>query len=205
MSNAFIEAFKHRRSQYVLGLDVSLSRDELSNLIMDAVKYSPAAFNSQSSRALILFGAESEKLWSITVDEVSKIVPAKGFDQVEGKLMSFSAGVGTVLFYEDQSVVTSLQKEFAPYADSFPRWSEHSCGMAQLAVWSALACVNVGASLQHYNPIIDAAVARQWGIPDSWALRAQMPFGSNAASIPDKTFMGNATRFKVVGDLPARG
>lgn len=199
MSNAYIAALKQRRTQYALGRNVSLSKEALVALIQEAIKHSPSSFNSQSSRALILFGAESQKMWRIAVDEVRKVAPAEGFDRTEAKLNSFAAGVGTVLFFEDQDVVRSLQEKFALYADNFPVWSEQSGGMAQLSVWSALANEGVGASLQHYNPLIDAAVAREWNIPSSWKLRAQMPFGSNEAPFGDKAFMDDAERFKVAG------
>lgn len=199
MSNAFIDALKQRRTQYALGRNVSQSRDALAALIQEAIKHTPSSFNSQSSRALVLFGAESQKLWRITVDEVRKVAPAEGFDKTEAKLGSFAAGVGTVLFFEDQDVVRSLQEKFALYADNFPVWSEQSGGMAQLSVWSALANEGVGASLQHYNPLIDAAVASEWKIPASWKLRAQMPFGSNEAPFGDKAFMDDAERFKIAG------
>ncbi|MCJ9709258.1 nitroreductase family protein, partial [Bordetella hinzii] len=85
------------------------------------------------------------------------------------------------------------------YADNFPVWSEQASGMAQLSVWSALANAGVGASLQHYNPLIDAAVAREWKVPASWKLRAQMPFGSNEAPKSEKAFMDDADRFIVAG------
>lgn len=199
MNNAFIEALKQRRTQYALGRNVSLSKEELVALIQEAVKHSPSSFNSQSSRALVLFGAESQKLWRLTVDEVRKVAPAEGFDKTEAKLQSFAAGVGTVLFFEDQDVVRSLQEKFALYADNFPVWSEQASGMAQLSVWSALASAGVGASLQHYNPLIDAAVAREWGVPVSWKLRAQMPFGSNEAPFGEKAFMADAERFRIAG------
>ena len=199
MSNAFLEALKQRRTQYALGRDVPLSKSELTSLIQEAIKHSPSSFNSQSSRALILFGAESEKLWQLAIDEVRKVAPAEGFAQTEAKLKSFAAGVGTVLFYEDQDVVRGLQEKFALYASNFPIWSEQSSGMAQLAVWAALANAGVGASLQHYSPLIDAAVARQWNVPASWTLRAQMPFGANAAPFGAKAFMDDAARFKVAG------
>jgi uncharacterized protein len=78
-------------------------------------------------------------------------------------------------------------------------FSEHSTGKAQFAVWSALANANIGASLQHYNPLIDDAVAAIWQIDASWRLRAQMPFGSNEAPFAEKTFIDDALRFKVVG------
>ena len=199
MSNAYLDALKKRRTQYSLGRNLSASKEELATLIQDAIKHSPSSFNSQSSRAVILFGAESDKLWSLTTDEVRKVAPAEGFEKTEAKLKSFAAGVGTVLFFEDQDVVKKLQEQFALYADNFPVWSEQAGGMAQLSVWTALANAGVGASLQHYNPLIDAGVAREWNVPASWKLRAQMPFGSNEAPFGDKAFMDDAERFKTAG------
>ncbi|WMD18185.1 nitroreductase family protein [Achromobacter seleniivolatilans] len=199
MSNAYIDALKQRRTQYSLGRNLSASKEELATLIQDAIKHSPSSFNSQSSRAVILFGAESVKLWDLAIEEVRKVAPAEGFDKTEAKLKSFAAGVGTVLFFEDQGVVQGLQEKFALYADNFPVWSEQSGGMAQLSVWSALASAGVGASLQHYNPLIDGVVAQQWNIPAYWKLRAQMPFGSNEAGFGEKAFMDDAERFRVVG------
>ncbi|SAI65520.1 Nitroreductase family [Bordetella ansorpii] len=199
MSNAFIDALKQRRTQYALGRNVSLSQEALVELIQEAIKHSPSSFNSQSSRAVILFGAESQKLWKLAIEEVRKVAPAEGFEKTEAKLNSFAAGVGTVLFFEDQDVVRGLQEKFALYADNFPVWSEQAGGMAQLSVWAALANDGVGASLQHYNPLIDNAVAAEWNVPASWKLRAQMPFGSNEAPFGDKAFMDDAERFKVAG------
>jgi len=178
---------------------VSASKEELASLIQEAIKHTPSSFNSQSSRAVILFGAESEKLWQLVTDEVRKVAPADGFEKTVAKLNSFAAGVGTVLFYEDQDVVRGLQEKFALYADNFPVWSEQASGMAQLSVWTALANHQVGASLQHYNPLIDAAVAAQWNIPSQWKLRAQMPFGSNENGFGAKDFMDDAQRFRVIG------
>jgi len=199
MNNAFLDTLKKRRTQYSLGRNLSVSKEDLLSLIQEAIKHSPSSFNSQSSRALVLFGAESEKMWRIAVDEVRKVAPAESFGQTEAKLNSFAAGVGTVLFFEDQDVVRSLQEKFPLYADNFPVWSEQAGGMAQLSVWTALANAGVGASLQHYNPLIDAAVAREWNIPAYWKLRAQMPFGSNEAGFGEKAFMDDAERFRVAG------
>ncbi|MHB8061931.1 MAG: hypothetical protein ACYDG2_04740 [Ruminiclostridium sp.] len=38
--------------------------------------------------------------------------------------------------------------------------------------------------MQHCNPLIDSDVKRQWNVPDSWTLVAQMPFGKPTA-VPD--------------------
>ncbi|HCH0556719.1 TPA: nitroreductase family protein [Pseudomonas aeruginosa] len=199
MTNAFLDAHKTRRTQYALGKSLPVSHDEITALIKDAVKHAPSSFNSQSSRVVILFGAQSEKFWDLVRQELKKIVPADAFEQTENKLSSFAAGAGTILFYEDQDVVKGLQEKFALYADNFPIWSEQSSGMAQLAVWTALATVGVGASLQHYNPLPDAAAAAEWNLPASWKLRAQMPFGSHEAEIGGKDFIDDARRFRIFG------
>ncbi len=64
-------------------------------------------------------------------------------------------------------------------------------------MWTALAEAGIGASLQHYNPLVDEAVRREWGIAANWQLRAQMPFGSNEAGFGEKNYMEDEARFKV--------
>jgi len=199
MNNSHLASIKKRRTQYALGKNLPLAKEQVAELVREAVKHTPSSFNSQSSRAVVLFGAESDKLWNIAKEELRKIVPADAFAQSEAKLDSFAAGAGTVLFFEDQNVVKGLQEKFALYADNFPVWSEQSGGMAQHSVWTALSDAGIGASLQHYNPLIDAEVAKTWDIPSSWKLRAQMPFGSNEQPFGEKAFMDDGDRFKVFG------
>ena len=199
MNSTLIESLKKRRTQYALGRNVSLGKDALTTLIKDAIKHTPSSFNSQSSRAVILFGEQSEKFWALTKRELGKIVPAEAFAATATKLDSFAAGIGTVLFYEDQTVVTGLQEQFALYADNFPVWSEQAGGMAQFAVWLALTEAGLGASLQHYNPVADEAARQEWNVPASWKLRAQMPFGSHEGGFGEKAFMDDEQRFIAVG------
>lgn len=197
MNNTLIEAIEKRRTQYALGRNITQAQEEITALIEEAIKLSPSAFNSQSSRAVILFGQQSEKFWDIVMNELRIIVPADKFAPTEAKIKSFAAGVGTILFYEDQQIITSLQQQYPNYAEQFPVWSEQGSGIAQFAVWSALANAGIGASLQHYNPLPDAAAAKEWQIPESWKLRAMMPFGSNEAPFPEKSFIDDTERFKV--------
>ena len=197
MSNAALQLFTNRRTQYALGRNLPLSEAEIDALIRQAMRVAPSSFNSQSSRAVILFGAASEKLWKvITKETLRPMVPADAFASTDAKMDAFAAGAGTVLFYEDQDVIKELQQKFPLYADNFPIFSEHSAGMAQYAVWTALAEAGIGASLQHYNPVIDEAVAKEWSLPASWHLRAQMPFGSNLKPFAGKTFIADELRFK---------
>uniref|UniRef100_UPI0033406213 nitroreductase family protein n=1 Tax=Diaphorobacter ruginosibacter TaxID=1715720 RepID=UPI0033406213 len=179
MTSNAIHLFTKRRTQYAIGKNLPLPEAQVEALIREAIRQAPSSFNSQSSRAVILFGAAHEKLWSITRETLRKIVPADAFAATDAKMSAFAAGAGSVLFFEDQDVLKGLQEKFPLYADNFPVFSEHSAGMAQFAVWTALADAGIGASLQHYGPLIDAEVASTWGIPASWRMRAQMPFGSN--------------------------
>ena len=184
MEKNFSEAVQNRRSYYAIGKEKVLSDEEIIRLIEDAVKYAPTAFNSQSARAVVLLGAEHEKLWNETMEILRAIVPAKNFASTEEKISSFRSGYGTVLYFEDQSVVSGLQEQFPLYKDNFPVWSLESSGMLQFIVWTALESKGYGASLQHYNPLIDEKVASNWNIPKEWKLLGQMPFGKPTAS-PD--------------------
>ena len=62
----FTKTLQNRRSIYDLGHNVTLSNEELTALIKEAIKESPTAFNAQSTRAVILFGDAHEKLWEMT-------------------------------------------------------------------------------------------------------------------------------------------
>ena len=193
---SFIEQIKQRRSIYAIGKNVSQTPEQLDAVIQEAIKQSPSSFNSQSSRAVTLYGDSHAKFWEIVRETLRKVVPAENFESTSQKIDSFAAGYGTVLFYEDQNVIKDLQEQFPLYADNFPVWSEHSSAIAQFATWTALAEINIGASLQHYNPIVDEEVAQTFDIPANWKLRAQLVLGSIEAPAGEKTFMNDSERFK---------
>lgn len=170
--------YQNRRSVYALGKNLPISEQEVIEIIDNAVKYSPSAFNSNTAHAVVLLGDNHQKLWNITYAELAKLLltdEAKA--TTKGKIDNFAVAYGTILFFEDHNVVKSLQEQFSSYADNFPLWSEQSTGIASFAVWNALAEAGVGANIQHYNPLIDEKVAKEWNIPSNLVLRAQMPFG----------------------------
>ena len=195
----FTDTLKNRRSIYHLGRNVSLSNEELTALIKEAIKESPTAFNAQSTRAVILFGDAHEKLWEITEEALRPLTPAEAFPNTQNKLAGFKNGYGTVLFFKDTDVVKGLQEQFELYADNFPDWSEQSNGIATANTWVALVDKGLGANLQHYNPVIDEAVAKEWNIPSNWKLRSQLVFGSPETPAGEKEYMNDADRFRVIG------
>lgn len=195
----FTNILKNRRSIYDLGRNVSQSNEELTTLIQEAIKESPTAFNAQSTRAVILFGDAHEKLWEMTEEALRPLTPADAFPNTQNKLASFKKGYGTVLFFKDTDVIKNLQEQFALYADNFPDWSEQSNGIATANTWVALSEEGLGANLQHYNPVIDEAVAKEWSIPANWKLRAQLVIGSPESPAGEKEYMNDADRFRVFG------
>ncbi len=188
MSKNFYDAVKDRRSFYGISKELTISTDRIQEIINFAVKHAPTPFNSQSSRVMVLFGESHDRLWDITMEELRKIVPAENFSATENRINSFKNGYGTVLFFEDQSVVESLQQQFELYRDNFPIWSLQASGILQYIVWTSLETEGLGASLQHYNPLIDDEVRKQWNVPPNWKLLAQMPFGKPTAVPDEKQF-----------------
>lgn len=196
MSN-FVELLKKRRSVYNLGKDMTISNEELVGLVTEVVRESPTAFNSQSQRVVFLFDGEHEKLWEMTAELLKPLTPEEAFKNTKEKLQSFANGKATILFFEDMDIVKGLQEQFALYAENFPIWSEQASGLTQANVWTALAEKNIGANLQHYNPIIDESVSDYWNIPSNWKLRAQLVVGSIESPALEKEYMENDQRFKV--------
>lgn len=198
MESNFFDAVKRRRTRYALSKDSVISEERIREIVSEAVKHSPSAFNSQSARVVVLFGEQHDRLWDIVKAELKKIMPPEGFGATEEKINgAFRSGYGTVMFFEDQSVVEGLQKQFPLYKDAFPVFSLNSAGMLQYVVWTALAEQGIGASLQHYNPVIDEAVRVAWDLPTSWKLSAQMPFGKPIADPVEKTFQPIESRVKI--------
>ena len=197
MTKDFYTVLKERRSIYTINNESPVSDERIQEIVEFAVLHAPSAFNSQNTRAVILLKEQSDKFWDITKETLRKIVPADAFAETEGKMNMFKSGYGTVLFFEDMDVVEGLQKQLPTYADKFPSYSSETGGMVQLLVWAGLEAEGFGATLQHYQPLVDDAVKAEWNIPASWQLAAQLPFGTPTAPAGEKTFAPISDRVKV--------
>ncbi|MDR2144908.1 MAG: nitroreductase family protein [Tannerella sp.] len=183
------QAMKNRRTFYSITGKSPIANEELKSLIDTAVLHVPSAFNSQSARVVLLLNEHHVRFWDIVKETLKAILDPEGFEGTKSKIENcFQAGYGTVLFFEDQAVVKGLQDAFALYADNFPVWSNQASAMHQYAVWLLLEEAGFGASLQHYNPLIDSAVAKEWNLSSDWKLLAQMPFGVPGAQPGEKEF-----------------
>lgn len=187
MSHTFLEAIEQRRSIRLTG-DSSLSEKEITDLVKQAFTYAPTAFNAQEYRALVLFGAENKKFWALVEERVKPLTPAEFFPATQKKLAGFAGSQGTVLFFIDDAVVRDLQEKFPLYQENFPVWAEQDQGIVQFITWTLLNEAGLGASLQHYNPLVDEDVIQHWGVDKNWRLRGQLPFGKPLEQAAPKTF-----------------
>ena len=174
----FVQAIGHRRTCYHLGPHQLVATDEIIDMLDTVLLNIPSAFNGQSTRLVLLMGEHHLRLWEIVKQRLAEIVASGNFERTREKIDScFAAGCGTILFYEDTRVVEQQKREYEIYASALDEYSSQTSAMHQLAVWTMLADMGYGASLQHYNPLIDYRVASEWQLPEWWRLKAQMPFG----------------------------
>jgi predicted oxidoreductase (fatty acid repression mutant protein) len=197
MVKNFYDAVADRRSFYGINKEAVISDERIKEVIEHAVKHTPSAFNSQSTRVILLLDKQHDKLWDITREALRKIVPADKFSSTEEKINSFGNGYATILFFEDSSTIKSLQEEFPLYKDNFPIWSEQTSGMHQYVIWTSLEIEGFGVSLQHYSELIEEDVKKEWKIPTNWRLIAQMPFGKPTIAPKEKKFNPLENRIKV--------
>lgn len=194
----FITTLKNRRTHYKLGPADHASDHALTARLEQAVLYTPSAFNMQSARVALLFGDSHKKLWQIVLDVLKEIVPKEQFPKTEQKIGTFSAGHGTVLYFEDRQVISEFREKFPLYKDNIPNFAYQGNAMLQLAIWLIFEEDGLGASLQHYNPLIDERVQKEFQFPESWELTAQMPFGSVTGAPDEKEILPLESRMRVL-------
>lgn len=185
------KGLEKRRSYYNIGKNIPISDEELIQLVEDVTLAVPDAFNMQSQRVVVVLGAEQDRLWDGIYDAFEGKVTREKID-------SFKSGHGTILYFTDRNTVKEIQEKLPNYAENFDTWSQHSIAMLQISLWTELRDKEIGASLQHYNPVIDDVVKEICHIPDNWKLVAQMPFGEILEEPEVKEKLAIKQRVKVV-------
>ena len=185
--NSILSAIRKRRSRYALRKEITMSRAELKQLIENIIITMPSQSNSQTARLMILFGEEHDRFWDKTLEVIkSNMSKPENFPKSENKVKTgFKGGYATILFFEDQVILDALEKKRPKYAVNVQPWSLQSAGMLQFAI---------GASLQHYQELIEDWTKEEWNITKEWRLLAQMPIGIAYDELPEKYSMPVAER-----------
>ena len=187
-----IEILEERRSHYDIKKELPVDEDLVVEFIKEATELVPDAFNMKSSRVIVAKGAKQDELWDNIYDVFGGKVPREKID-------SFKNGSGTILYFYDQAVVDNMISQFETYADKFEGWANQAVGMLQLSIWMGLKELGIGASLQHYNPIIDDMVREMFDLPETYVLNAQMPYGGIGSHPGAKDKEDIAKRVRIVG------
>lgn len=185
-----MESVAKRRTYYQINKELPVAEDKVKEVVQKATEYVPDAFDMKSARVVLAMGHKQDVLWDVIYDAFNGKVAREKID-------SFKAGAGTVLYFCDEDVVKNLQGQFPLYTDNFPVWAQQANGMLQFTIWTALRDLGVGASIQHYNPVIDSVVKQLFNVPDSWTLVAQMPFGGIAVEPEPKAKEDVSVRVRI--------
>ncbi|KAK4052160.1 hypothetical protein OIV83_002455 [Microbotryomycetes sp. JL201] len=197
---SFAEAVKNRRSYYALSNSSPISDSDIEEIIEYYLKHSPSTFNSQSGRAVLVVKEEHEKVWDFVKDGLIGAIGEDAYNSgTKDKIAGFRGAYGTILLFEDQDVVKGLQEKMPLYAAKFPQFSDHAHGLLANNLWVALEAEGLGANLQHYNPLPDSAIKKEYSLPESWELKAQLVFGKIEKPTYEKTFEPIEKRFKSFG------
>ncbi|KAL8781228.1 MAG: hypothetical protein Q9213_006081 [Squamulea squamosa] len=200
-TKSFAEAVHDRRTYYALSNESTIPDSRIREIVRNAILDTPSAFNSQTSRAVVLLGEEHVKTWDIIAEVYKQQLSEEKFNHANQRFQGFRAGYGTILFYEDTDSVREFQNKFKTYEDKFPGWSEQTNGMHQYVIWTALEAEGLGVNLQHYNPLIDVRLETEYKVPSTWSLKAQMVFGkpTSGPAVQNKEFKPVEERMKVYG------
>ena len=183
-----LKAIATRRTIYQLKpeLPSSVTIADIQATIQEIIKETPSAFNSQPSRALILTGETHKKVW----DHVTKSMPN---DDARKRPQSVrDEAYGSVIFFTDDKTTEKLKADFPNWAPAFDIFAAHNSGAAQILSWIALENLGLGAHLQHYNELVEAALQEK--IPSNWSIVAQLCFGKPAGPAHEKTYIDNEVK-----------
>ncbi|KAL9126311.1 MAG: hypothetical protein Q9175_007939 [Cornicularia normoerica] len=198
-AQAFLDATVVRRSVVQIKAETVIPEERIVDIVQHAILHAPSPFHVQSCRAIVLFNDKHRKMWDIAKETVLTTMPPPVFTSLEPKLKEYRGGYGTVLFLEDPKPEELLPPQLQNIM-SKNRY-DHSNGMNQFIVWTALSVEGLGCNLQHYQPHFSPETLEEWGIDPSWKMRAQLVFGTpfGGPRGGEKTFKPLEERVRVFG------
>ena len=83
----------------------------------------PSAFNSQSTRIVLLLNDRHIKFWENAKTVLKDVIgPDATLNLQIERINGFEHAYGTILYFEDEDVIKSLQEQMPSYADNFANW-----------------------------------------------------------------------------------
>lgn len=199
MNTKYYDLMEKRRSVYALTNKSTISQEKIKEVVEHSLNHTPSAFNSQSGRVVILYAEDHKQFWDMILSALKANQAEDRHKETEERIQGFKNAYGTALFFEDYEVIENLQEQFESMQENFPIWSYQASGMLQYNVWTSLAAEGLGASLQHYNGLIDNDINKKWDLPLKWKMMAQMPFGKPASAAGEKEIIDSEKKLRIFG------
>ena len=95
-SDAFMAAVAHRRTYYALSPTSTIPDSKIEQIVTDTIKHTPSAFNSQTTRIVLVVKEEHKKLWDMIMAVYEEMLPKEKFEHAKGRMEGFRKGYGTV-------------------------------------------------------------------------------------------------------------
>lgn len=195
--STFVDLIEKRRTIYALGKNTEHTQEEVTARIREVVKQAPTAFNSQTTRVVVLFDEANEKFWDHIYDVQKDVLEGGMWDMMSGVMVGAKDAMGTVLFFEDQDAVDEMPAQGV----RGEAYKQNNNANSQYGVWLALAEMDLGASLQHFNvgyeQGFDKGTKEMFNLPESYEMLAQMPFGSVEQAAGEKEHIDTNVQVQV--------
>ncbi|KAM0548181.1 hypothetical protein ACHAPJ_009979 [Fusarium lateritium] len=189
-TDQWLTAAKYRRTVYGLKDTSPVPDSRIEEIVREVISFAPSSYNTQPGRYTLVLGEKHKQLWDVVVENAAPVLKAAGphvWAAMEPRFQRFKNAYGSLVFWtRGQSLQESKEKHksAAQLIDSF---ADHSGGMAQILLWTALELEGFGASLQHTgaSPPVEVALKQFLGVPDDYHFQANMVFGEPAQEFPE--------------------
>ena len=196
----FTDLVRSRRTRYAIGNNTELTKEEITARLREVAREIPTASNSQTSRLVLVYGEDNEKLWDHIMEVQKDVMPEGMWEMMSGVMLGAKGAVGTILFFEDLDAVEAMPAQ----GERAETYKQHNNANFQYASWLALTELGLGANLQHMNVGhkygFDKGILEMFNLPANYELVAQMPFGSIEVDANPKEYIADDVRVQVIGE-----
>ncbi|KAF3057508.1 Nitroreductase-like protein [Trichoderma afarasin] len=189
-ADQFLAAAKHRRTVYGLKSTSAVSDERVKQIVGEVLSFAPSSYNTQPGRITIVTGEKHKGLWEAITKEAEPILKGAGeevWKTMSGIFAAHKGAYGSVVFWDSGDAIKEAGTKHQSAAHMFPQFADHSTGMAQILVWTALELEGLGANLQHLQaiPPVEAVIKSYLGVPADYTLKAHLNYGDLAQPHPE--------------------
>ncbi|EHK23065.1 uncharacterized protein TRIVIDRAFT_53817 [Trichoderma virens Gv29-8] len=189
-ADQFLAAAKHRRTVYGLKSTSAVSDKRVEEIVGQVLSFAPSSYNTQPGRITLVTGEKHKGLWDAIIAAAEPILKGAGeevWKTMSGIFQAHKGAYGSVVFWDSGDAIKEAGAKHQSAAHMFPQFADHSTGMAQILVWTALELEGLGANLQHLQaiPPVEAVIKQYLDVPADYTLKAHLNYGDLAQPHPE--------------------